>query len=322
MNRRRTDIPTLNIALLDVLTNALGAVLLVLIFVVTVSRAETRWHRQIHGLMQDENRRIAAQLAGVKEAAEILRLKAEAAQKTSAASQQQLENAIHDFLALKQELDTVSAKAGAAAADRDSIVKQVEKLENDARTLRAEMAGAIGLKGEMRGVVFVFDTSESMKTPRFAEYLALLKNWVAHLPFERFNVVRFDSTVEAWSDELKEGSAENRRAAAEYIDKFEPRGQTDTLGALQKALSMPGGDTVILLSDGEPYLIRDGRPALDSDGRPIYGEPAIRQVLEWLRENARGATINTVGMGNYLNAAYGKFLQDVAREHGGEFIGR
>ena len=312
MKRRRVDMPVLSIALLDVLSNALGAVLLVLIFVVTTSRAETRWYRQVYGLMQDKNRQLTDKLAGAEDDVEKLR-------KRAAGAEQLRDNQ-------QKILDQVRRGADTLRRERDAGLKttrnQVEKLKKTVLGLRGEMAGVIGLKGEMRGVVFVFDTSESMKTPRYAEYLDLLKGWVRNLAFEQFNVVRFDSTVKAWSPALKTGSEENRRAAAAFIDTFKPQGQTNTLAALQAALAMPDVDTLILLSDGEPYEFRDGRPVLDANGRPVFGEPAIRQAQQWLRANIHGVVINTVGMGDYLNAAYGRFLQELAHEHGGEFIGR
>ena len=173
---------------------------------------------------------------------------------------------------------------------------------------KQEAATMIGLKGDMKGVVFVFDTSGSMEQAgRFPEYQELLRRWVLNLSFERFNVVRFSTDVEAWREPgLFEATTANRRGAAQFIGSFTPFGKTNTLGALQKAfdLSDENLDTIVLFSDGAP-------------------NQNTEDILQYLRErNTRGVVINTVAIGRYFQERYGVFLQQIAQQHNGMFIGR
>lgn len=173
---------------------------------------------------------------------------------------------------------------------------------------KREAATMIGLKGDLKGVVFVFDTSGSMvQGGRFPEYQELLKRWVLNLSFERFNIIRFSTDVEAWREPgLFEATAANRRDAAQFIDGFTPAGDTNTLGALRKAFDLSEGnlDTIVLFSDGAPIQ-------------------KTEDILQYLRErNTQGVVINTVAIGRYFQERYGVFLQQVAQQHNGMFIGR
>ncbi|MBI3468629.1 MAG: VWA domain-containing protein [Planctomycetes bacterium] len=192
----------------------------------------------------------------------------------------------------QQRLQTAQQNA-AEMADARRLVDQAQ-------------ASLVGLKGDVKHVVFVFDTSGSMDTPRFQEHLDFLKNWVLHLGFEKFNVVRFSSGVMPWREgALMDATPDNRRLAAEFIGRFRADGETNTLGALETAFSFTDLDTIVLFSDGAPM-----QPAGD--------------VLDWLRkQNAnRGVVINTVAIGDYFDKEYGDFLQKMASEHHGMFLGR
>ncbi len=85
--------------------------------------------------------------------------------------------------------------------------------EQQAQESKKQAATMIGLKGDLKGVAFVFDTSGSMEQGgRFPEYRELLKRWVLNLSFERFNVIRFSTDVEAWRQPgLFEATAADRR---------------------------------------------------------------------------------------------------------------
>lgn len=189
------------------------------------------------------------------------------------------------------------------------MVQHVSAIEEEIQGMERHVSAVVGLKGEFEGVVFVFDTSGSMADDeRFEEYQQMLQQWLMYLPFDRFNVIDFDSGVKPWRpDVLVTATAAEREAACQFVEGFTAGGSTNTLGALQAAFAMPGVDTIILMSDGAP----------DKD------QP-MDQIHDWLaRENkSRGVVINTVGMGLYFDKAYGPFLQKIASDHGGMFIGR
>ena len=249
MRRRNTEYQTLSVAFLDAISNALGAVLLILVYVMTTSQSST------------------------------------------------------------QEMQT----------QRDSSRAQLSQLQKDLKAF-------VGLRGVMQGVVFVFDTSGSMQNEHFPEYLDLLKRWVLNLSFERFNVIEFNSNVTVWSESgLRPGTPENRQAALAFIDSFKPQKLTNTLEALKRAFAMQDVDTIILFTDGSPVLFRNGQVVPTADNKPIFGDQPMEEVRQWLRENntPRRVIVNTVATGDYVkDVKFGEFLRALARENGGEFIGR
>ena len=208
--------------------------------------------------------------------------------------------------------------------------------------LKGQIHGVIGLKGKMQNVAFVFDTSESLSRfgrdtsdegkrkakIRFGEYKSLLKSWIAALPFDRFSVIQFDHyahEIPDWEGQLVEETEENRSIAIQFVAKLEPKNSTNTMDALATALALPNIDTIVLFSDGEPNN-ENNRPIQPGDRK------AAQEACDWVRAELRKrngtlagsskVTVNTIAMGEYLDAIYGKFLQDLATENGGVFIGR
>lgn len=324
MKRRRTEIQLFGMSFLDVLACALGGTLLLLIVIMSSSRERVQFYETtLFGMRKEGAERLSRidRLRG-----EIDRLQGDLEKDRQLFRDRQKQHR-GEIAGLKKQLNGVMRELArereAAGRDHAAGQRELAQARGQLADLENELAGAVGLGGQMKGVVFIFDTSESMATDRFKEYTGLLKSWVRHLRFERFNVIRFGSDVQAWSASgLQDSVGQKRDEALAFIDTFQPKGQTNTLAALRKALEDENVDTIILFSDGEPYRFQDGQPVLGRNGKPIRGREAIQEVHEYLREHGRGTVVNTVGMGNYLNQEYGKFLQDVARAHHGVFIGR
>lgn len=306
MKRRRTEIQLFGMSFLDVLACALGGTLLLLIVIISSSNERVQFYESTLFGMRNE---------GAEQLSRIDRLRGEI---------DRLQGDLKkDRQLFRDRQEQHRGEIAAREKRLEGVMQELAQARGQLADLENELTSAVGLQGEMKGVVFIFDTSESMATDRFEEYTGLLKSWVRHLRFERFNVIRFGSDVQAWSPSgLQDGTGQKREEAVAFLDTFQPKGRTNTLAALRKALEDDHVDTIILFSDGEPYRFRDGQPVLDRSGEPIRGRAAIQEVHEYLREHSRGTTINTVGMGNYLNQEYGTFLQDVARAHHGVFIGR
>jgi hypothetical protein len=105
---------------------------------------------------------------------------------------------------------------------------------------------------------------------------------------------------------------QNRSKLLVLFDRLSPQGNTNTLAALRAAYAYPGVDTIFLFSDGEP----------DSGGN-VFDHRMAKQVHALCRKHGTTVPINTVGLGNYLgNRNLGSFLETVARETGGTFLGR
>lgn len=119
-------------------------------------------------------------------------------------------------------------------------------------------------------VVIVIDTSSSVK-----ERLDLIKNkvqellqvshvacWLGkslcsflqeQLPQKKeFTIVHFNTTVHPWRGSLVPTSPQNLQAVAQWVQNLLAEGSTNTLGALEVAMSVPDAEAVYLLTDGRP----------------------------------------------------------------------
>ncbi|MFO7904743.1 MAG: VWA domain-containing protein [Pirellulaceae bacterium] len=208
--------------------------------------------------------------------------------------------------AFRVQIDGMEKQMSDARAAVAVAIEQASEHKDARESLERAQSALIGFQGEFQGVMFVVDSSGSMRGERFADCQALLKQWLTYLPFQDFNVIDFDDRPKPWRpDVLVDATESARKAACSFVDDCSPKGDTDTLGALQTAFSMPGVDTIILISDGAP-------------------DQSMAEIHEWLSTaNEDGeVTINCVGMGDYFQEDYGPFLQKIANDHGGMFLGR
>ena len=277
MPARRGEPQIFSLSFLDVLSCALGGVLLLLLLNIDSGHKQAESHRRQATSMQNQINDALGRVA--------------AAQKGLAAAHKAAANA--------------QARADAQEAAMDGMKKA--------------QAALIGLNGDMNGAVFIFDTSGSMKeTGRYEEYKALLKGWLTHVPFKRFNVIRFSDDAEVWHPgELVDGedpdrrreALANREEACAFVDRFVPEGSTHTREALEAAFALPDVDTITLMSDGRPTP--GGLEEMESIHLRLREVNANRQVV-----------VNCVAMGDYFGKDYAEFLQKIAHDHGGMFIGR
>lgn len=212
---------------------------------------------------------------------------------------------------------------GALATVKKSLAISQEELDE----LRKSAANVVTLRGPMKRVVFVFDTSDSLKkNQRFGDYTAVLKSWIETLRFEQFSLIEYDDRIlidPMFAEDLREGTRDVRKFACELVDKFQPDGRTLTRKALARALAYPDVDTIILFTDGRPT---------DEDGNELDPE-GMTKILDWLKKEHEKVVINTIAIGDYMeknrkpegNAtremSYGEFLQEMARNHNGAFLG-
>jgi len=313
---------------LDILACALGGVLMLLLVSSFISARNSNAAQLVLTGMKERMAKTLGTLDDVTNALESVRH-----------DNQDFKRALSGVLDENRELlgaleslraDHQAAKAALAKARKNGETSagllaraesQIGALRRASNTLRQAQANLVGLRGPLHNVAFVFDTSGSMKTPRFAEYQDTLKSWISFLPMSRLAVIDFDDKVRTFRGGFVNATLENRQAACGFIDAFKAEGTTDTLAALKAAFALGDVDTIVLMSDGEPTapLPRGGGRASPDDIRRN-----IELVEKWLRDNdsSRKVAINCVAMGNYFNTAYGEFLQRVARDRDGMFIGR
>lgn len=221
---------------------------------------------------------------------------------------------------------------------------QAMSLESYARLLAKEAQKQTllyyGLRVLSNHVVFIIDTSESMKdeyvpAPAEGEGRTVVVNppggegtetrmdvakkelakVVKHLEEGKtFDIVGFDSVIKDFipdilgkdPEELERMDGATRERALGFVDSLGPAGQTFLLRALRQAFSYADLDTIYLLSDGAPT--------------PSSG--TMEEIVAWVaRENRlRNVRINAIGFG--LEAERDAFLRELTGENFGVFIER
>ncbi len=106
-------------------------------------------------------------------------------------------------------------------------------------------------------VIFVIDRSGSMSGKKIEQVKASLKYVLNNLrQGDTFNIVAFDSQVEAFRPELQKFDEETRKAAIGFVEGLYAGGSTNIDGALKTALAQIQDSTrpnyVVFLTDGLP----------------------------------------------------------------------
>ena len=155
-----------------------------------------------------------------------------------------------------------------------------------------------------KDILFVCDTSGSMAGEKMANARLALRAWVNRLnPDDTFNVLRFSTDVESFSEASVNASPENRARAIRFIDGFEASGGTAISPALTQALDVP-------VRRGAPRTI-----VFLTDGMPTVGETNTTAIIRLAAErNAGRAQIFTFGLGDDVNTT---FLDLLAQQNRG-----
>lgn len=107
-----------------------------------------------------------------------------------------------------------------------------------------------------REVVFVIDNSGSMGGTSIVQAKASLTYALSRLqPNDRFNVIRFDDTMDVLFPASVPADAAHVRDAASFVDALQARGGTEMVPAMRAALTDKLGDTsmvrqIVFLTDG------------------------------------------------------------------------
>jgi Ca-activated chloride channel family protein len=111
-----------------------------------------------------------------------------------------------------------------------------------------------------RDMVFVLDTSGSMKGKRMTQARNALKYCLSHLnPKDRFALIDFSTTVRLYKQDLLDATEANVAEATKWVEKLQANGGTAIDAALAKALALRTKDesrpfTVVFFTDGEPTV--------------------------------------------------------------------
>jgi hypothetical protein len=236
--------------------------------------------------------------------------------------QSQLDAKSRELDLLQKRLkETLDARALAETRFRNEASDKGQAAAND----------VLGFKGQFKNVVFIIDISESMlqvigpanrdargnadPRQRWNKTKREIVSWARHLPMDSLRLVVFHSNVFEYPGGGKffsmkgDDRAEAVRVLEKGLNNVVPNYQTNTLAAFRKAYSYPGVDTMILFTDGKPFLEGSDQPAL------------IAEVQRLVRQH-RDVPVNVVGIGEYFEKSFADFLRDIADTTGGEFIGR
>jgi Ca-activated chloride channel homolog len=119
-----------------------------------------------------------------------------------------------------------------------------------------------------KDIVFVADISGSMKGERMEQNKKALKYLVNALnESDHFSIVQFNTDVDAFKPNLLPATAENKKAALQFVDDMDAAGGTNMGDALKTAGSMLGSASdrpsyLVLMTDGEPTVGETSTPGL------------------------------------------------------------
>jgi Ca-activated chloride channel homolog len=155
-----------------------------------------------------------------------------------------------------------------------------------------------------RDMVFVLDTSGSMRGKRIAQARNALKYCLKNLtPKDRFALINFATTVNKYHEQLLPASQENLEQARKWVEELEATGGTAINDALQTALGMRKADS------GRTFTV-----VFFTDGMPTIGETDAEKILKNVQQlNTASTRIFTFGVGDDVNATLLDRLADQSR---------
>ncbi len=208
-----------------------------------------------------------------------------------------------------------------------------------------EKKSVYGIESRSRRILFVIDTSGSMKEKMAqakgtitgpdadSDEINMTKIEIAkkHLrnsirmlePEASFNIVSFGTHVIRWKEAMVKGDMKTKNEAYTFVRDMEAAGGTWAYGALQEAFRMAGMG--ILDKHYDPpvdtvYFISDGAPTNNDMDKPEFQDPEeiLAAVREWNRLGKM--VIHAVaidpkaGGGSFIG-----FMKKLAAENGGQY---
>lgn len=166
----------------------------------------------------------------------------------------------------------------------------------------------LAASGVTRHIVYVLDTSGSMKSRIDRARDELMGALRGLRPGETFNIVSFSGGSQLFDPDMTEATPGSLRRASAFLGELEASGDTDLEDAVVRALMLRDVNEVVILTDGVPTL----------------GETDPEKLASALRRfNTRHARISTIGLvGRDLNGKDDSFeaaqlLQQIATDSGG-----
>jgi Ca-activated chloride channel family protein len=109
-----------------------------------------------------------------------------------------------------------------------------------------------------QNIVFTVDVSGSVDGIRMEQIKESLDNFLTLLdPGDKFNIVKFGTSVDTFRADLVSATPENIQAARDSVQKFSAGGMTNISEALKRSLTQSFGDStsnsIVFLTDGNRF---------------------------------------------------------------------
>jgi Ca-activated chloride channel family protein len=155
-----------------------------------------------------------------------------------------------------------------------------------------------------RDLVLVLDTSSSMSEEKMRQAKKAVKSVLGQLDAkDRFNIVKFSTSVTRFRDGLVEANTDDLERANKWVDDLRTSGGTAIWPALDEALSMRPNDA------GRPFTM-----VFFTDGQPTVDETNPDKIVKNVAgKNSGNTRIFTFGVGDDVNAAMLDQLADATR---------
>jgi len=154
-----------------------------------------------------------------------------------------------------------------------------------------------------RDVVFILDSSGSMAGEKLKQAKGAIVQCLGRLlPTDRFNIIRFSTTVDLYETSLVTADDEHKKKATEWTEKIEATGGTAIADAIESALKARADDarnfTIVFLTDGQPTI-------------GVTDPKTIIQQTE--SKNTAGTRIFAFGVGDDVNTTLLDQISDKTR---------
>jgi len=327
----KRDINIFSVALLDLLSGALGAVIILYIIIpkipITVEEFEEqkKLSEEVNklGVTLDEIKdlipgevydSLSAHIASIEEAKKELEQKIQQVQEQLAECQENNRQAQEKIATLEKQVQELEAQNSQLAEDLKEAQDQIAQAQG--------LDVDVGFKFKGKNIVFIVDVSGSMEEEdRLGQVTAGIRMLITTMD-DKFSVdiVRFpyrtDNDFNALFGQVQVVNQNTKNRVSVYLNRLVAYGGTPTRAVLNYVLNDPGYANVsdiVLLSDGEPTKNRSEDDIFD----------ILQNVRNWnINQRVR---INCLGVGSDFlnNTADNKviFLTQLAAQNGGFFVG-
>lgn len=296
---RKREIPGLNIALLDILTGALGAVI---ILFVTVPKA-------IKQAPPVENSRMPVSVP-----------KKQVKASETIALTQGIKARDDVIKKLKQKIEQTQSESANKIKELQAELEKKKEVVEKPSFRGKGLPVDVGFDFKGKKIVFIIDISGSMqREDRIGQVKAGLKMLITSMPADyQLDVVVFpyaDGYHHSLWGRMKNLDEFNKVNIYEYLLGLKAFGSTPTAKVLDYAFrTYPEATDFVLLSDGAPTKGNTRKP-----------DNIAKILLDVKFKNRKNIRINTIGVGSaflkHKDSSSYVFLHELARAHGGFFVG-